>query len=132
MDKPEVLMITVKQIREKYPYPQGLVYGKEIGPDEYCVLGAFIRYIRHSPDSALVSFPSAHHVVPKLMRLNSNLSYSEAQAHCLKIISLNDRGNDFEAAWAELDKALTEGQTGGANGHSQTDSGEISEATFHT
>jgi hypothetical protein len=121
MDKAEVPMTIVEQVREKYPNPCSLAKLDKVG-DNYCILGAFLRYARNSLYGhsliADVGFPPIAIVIPVLMELNPKLSEQNAKEYCFKILCLNDKCSDFETAWGELDKALKDGQTGGADDHS--------------
>jgi hypothetical protein len=107
-------MISVKEIRQQYPNPRALAYGEAKVDDGYCVLGALLRCV----DNMYASFPSSEFVIPVLVTMNPTLSYQRAQDYCFRIMEMNDTYKDFEAAWAELDKALKDGQSGGADDHS--------------
>jgi hypothetical protein len=97
-------MVTVKQIREKYPKPRSIRDFLEA--EDYCVMGAFLMYVtgHHMP------FPNNTQCVATLTASNPNLSPRRAYDYCYEIITLNDTHSNFEAAGAKLDKALTEGR----------------------
>ena len=98
-------MITVKQLKEKYPnpIPARCLHITEKG---YCVGGTLQCELDNKEVPFGGAFPSPHTLASVLYRANPHLNRFEARTLAGKITSANDTG-EFERAWGYLERALT-------------------------
>jgi hypothetical protein len=103
-------MITVEEIRAKYPNPSLANLGVSATfieedipqPDDYCVGGALCLTMGYSK---ALCFPETKDLAFVLYRANTGLPLYLAAAYAERIICNNDKGN-FALAWETLGEAL--------------------------
>lgn len=90
--------ILVEDIQKMFPNPKSNNDAKEI--EDYCVGGAFLRYI-----DCTEGFPGERFLALKLQKVNLRLSYFRAHEYACGITINNDK-RKFETAWRFLANAL--------------------------
>ena len=100
-------MITVAEIRAKYPHPVTLFStAVDSTVDDYCVGGALCLFLKlNGLPGPSGYFPDEDILAGSLCDANPALPLVQAEAFAENIIRDSDDGN-FEAAWQHLDTAL--------------------------
>lgn len=113
-------MTTMQEIRACYPHPvTGDGHSDVTYTDEcYCVGGSVVMYVNNQheyygrpqtvaefADSS--RFPDRRELAAYLRELNPRLGTTQAWYYADTIIEEND-GREYDAAWCELDRALTD------------------------
>jgi hypothetical protein len=97
----------VAEIKKKYPKPVPCAFPPQ--KTQYCVLGAFCKYLREkdgrSPDG-IFEFPTALSTVNFFRDINSDLTEELAGNYASCIVEFNDAGK-FKEAWDKLQEALS-------------------------
>lgn len=92
------MKLSVNAIKKKYPNPKA----NWSDWDDYCVGGAFCKYLGHE-----AGFPLPGFLRDQIMQVNKKLPTNTAYKYARGIIRNNDRGN-FKRAWDILREALKE------------------------